>query len=62
MLNNLYAMTRIVYGEGESNSKSIPFSSGQKIKPISFMKFQFLNLINNSLLLIRTKDLPAEVY
>lgn len=34
-------MTKIVYTEGEigSASKSIQFSSGQKIKPVTMMKF-----------------------
>lgn len=51
-------MTKIVYTEGEigSSSKSIPFSSGQKIKPVTMMKLEYLQLLQKCLAMIQYKD------
>jgi hypothetical protein len=50
-------MAKIVYCEYEANaSKIIPFSSGQKIKAITMMKFEYIQLMQKCLVMIQYKD------
>ena len=54
-------LSKFVYNEGETGSgmsfaKILPFSSGENVKAISPMKFQYFKLIHNCLLMIQIKD------
>ena len=60
ILDNLHKMTKLVYNEPESGIvttfNSIPCSSGQKIKCISFAKYEFMRLLHNCLILIQCPE------
>lgn len=62
VLNGLEVITKLVYNEGEnvsanSYSKVIPFSSGENVKAITFMKLEYFKLLHNCLIMIQCKDI-----
>lgn len=64
LLNQLGTISKIVYNEGEqgkgiSMSKILPFSSGENVRAISPMKYEYFRLIHNCLLMIQIKDIGA---
>ena len=57
LLDKMPDISTLVYSEGEVVSpKYIPFSSGQKIKKISFMKYEYLKLLHNCLIMLQITD------
>lgn len=55
LLDQMPILNKIVFNSNYP-SKSYPFSSGQDIKPVSFMKYNYFKLLYSSMVVIQQKD------
>lgn len=62
VLDNLPKMNELVYQHNclSVSTKTIKFSSGQNIKPITFMKFQYFKLLHSCLIMIHVRNIDVK--